>query len=95
MENNKQIIIGTDGLDGVVEMERLYYETTARANIIGFMVSSNMTETISYKKYWEEYLSYLKEYEEFKNVFTKKNGLDKYGDKTWTLDFQNNRIIIE
>ena len=95
MENKEQIIISTDGLYGVIEMERLYYETQARLNVINIMVQQDMLDTDLYNKYWEEYLSYLKTYEEFKEIFTKKNGLDKYGDKIWKLDFINDRIIIE
>lgn len=95
MENKEQIIISTDGLYGVIEMERLYYETQARLNVINVMIQQDMADTDLYKKYWEEYLSYLKTYEEFKDIFIQKNELDKYGNKTWRLDFANNRIILE
>ena len=38
MENKEQIILSTDNLYGVVEMERLYYETQARLNVINIMI---------------------------------------------------------
>ena len=95
MENKAQIILSTDNLYGVVEMERLYYETQARLNVINVMIQQDMADTDMYKKYWEEYLSYLKTYEEFKDIFTQKNGLDKYENKSWRLDFANSKIILE
>ena len=95
MENKEQIILSTDNLYGVVEMERLYYETQARLNVINVMIQQNMADTDIYKKYWEEYLSYLKTFEEFKDTFAQKNGLDKYENKSWRLDFANNKIILE
>ena len=95
MEEKKQPVeISTENLFGVVEMERLYYEMKARLNIITFMIQHKMNHDDIYDQQWEEYLAYVKAYNEFQQIFAQKNNLKQYGN-SWTLDFYNKKVIIE
>ena len=81
----------------LIILERLYYEISGRENIINFLIKQNQKETDYFNNLWEDYLSYLKAYQEMKFYF-QINCINKIINRTdnyeWSLSFILKEVYI-
>ena len=79
--------------DDINLLERAHYEVNGRQSILGFMVSNGLEDSDNYKKFWEQYLEYMKTYNFLKDQF-QKNQLSNYPNKIRHLNFTTKEVII-
>lgn len=87
----------TEHEDVLGKLERVYYEVQGRQNIINFMVSNGMTENKNFQTYWDNYLHYLRVYEDFKEEFRVTCIIPLVGNDfegNWKVDFNRKEVII-
>lgn len=78
----------------ILALERAHYETMGRENIINFMISNGMTSNSNYQNYWEEYLVYLRTYNQLKEDLQIQYIRPKFPNfSKWNVDF--NKKVIE
>lgn len=72
------------------ELEKLYYETNARAEIIALLINKQMKNNETFDQYWIEYLDLFIKYQQAKEKFEREI-VAKYVDKpvNWIIDFEN------
>ena len=87
----------TEATDDINKLERIFYEMKARESIFNFLILNNMQNTENYQFMWEEYLCYLKVYEDLKEEFRIKyiipNAPKNFKGK-WELYFNKRGEII-
>ena len=79
-------------------LERLHYETIGRENVINFLIRQEQKNTSYFEEIWEEYLVYLKLYQEMKNNFeinciNKILGHNNY--TRWNVYFDKKEVVID
>ena len=79
-----------DGYEGLTELEKLFYETNAKAEIVALLINKEIADSDVFDKYWIDYLETFIQYEKAKEKFTKEV-VSKYTDSTaiWHIDFEN------
>ena len=78
-------------------LERIHFEVRARENIITFLLQKNQGNTPEYKKYYEEYIQYLKAHDIIKKEFENKciNQILGYNyTNNWTIKYDEKEVII-
>ena len=78
-------------------LERVHFEVRARENIITFLLQKNQGDTPAYKKYYEEYIQYLKAHDIVKKEFGDKciNQILGYEyTNSWTVKYDEKEVII-
>jgi hypothetical protein len=78
-------------------LERAYLETTARENILNYMILNNQKDTERYQEFWNEYILYLKAYNDIKNEFVLNciNSIVGHPFRgNWTVDFDKKEVIL-
>ena len=81
----------------MLNLERLHYEVMTKERILGIAISMGNVSTQLMDKYYEEYLSVFKQYEDTKNFLhnnyiAKENPNNEY--LTWEADFLNKSVIL-
>lgn len=77
-------------------VERLFLEVSGRENILNFMIQSNLKDSERYQEYWNEYIHYLKAYNDVKSNFA-DNVLSKLIDESysnWQLNFDKKEVVF-
>lgn len=86
-----------EATNDINKLERLFYEMRARENIFNFLILNNMKNTENYQSIWEEYICYIKAYEELKEEFRIKyivpNTPENFKGK-WELFFNKGGEIV-
>jgi hypothetical protein len=76
-------------------MEALQVEKDSRANLITFMMNTNMGNTEAFNKLQQEYLLFFMEYELAKRMLEKIYLKPKYEKiRSWNLDFRSKEITV-
>ena len=78
-------------------LERLYYEIAGRENVINFLIKTGDKDTEYFSDLWEEYLSYLKAYQEMKTYFQINCIMPKINYSTnfkWSINFMTKEVLI-
>ena len=78
-------------------LERIHFELKARENILTFLIQKNQNFTPQYKKYYEEYIQYLKAQDIAKqqfetNCINKELGHNFTGK--WTVKYDKKEVVI-
>lgn len=91
----KKIIINVSEFSEEIDfLERISYEIEGRKSVLELMIfEGNYNENDDFKNFWEEYLQYLKFYEELKYKFY-INHLSNYTEGTWELNFFERKVTI-
>ena len=78
------------------ELEKLFYETNASAEIVALLINKQMKNTEAFDQYWIEYLNLFIKYQHAKNKFSNEV-VSKYiqGPVNWNIDFENKVCKIE
>lgn len=77
-------------------IERLYLETSGRENILNFMIQNNYKDSDRYQEYWDEYIHYLKAYNDVKSRFV-STVLEKITEEpiaNWRLNFEKKEVVF-
>ena len=81
----------------ILTLETASYEVQCRQNIINLMIRDNLTETESFKKFWNEYKLYTKAYDQLKHEFERDYILPNAGENfqgKWEVDFYTKEVKI-
>ena len=94
----QKIIDVKDYPDELNSLERLHYEVQGRENVINFLIRQEQKNTSFFEEIWEEYLVYLKLYQEMKNNF-EINCINKILENKnytkWSVLFDKKEVIID
>ena len=82
--------------DVCLKLEGLHYEVESRKQIIGYMISANMSKGDAFDSYNADYQKYFIEYEKAKSELEKQYIIPAAGSAftNWNLDFGTCELTI-
>lgn len=77
------------------ELERLYFERNAHMNIVAYMSDRNSFTREQYERVFNDYLTVLKEYENYISIFEENVVIPVCGHVHWRANFEQRVIYVD